>query len=81
MPEVTARRTLVKSAPELWSELSDPAILARHLGAFGDIRITRTQPESVVAWEGDHATGTVEIQPSGWGTKVALTATLAEGEA
>ena len=80
MPEVTASRTLVKSPPELWSELSDPAILARHLGEFGEIRITRTQPESVVAWEADHASGTVEIDASGWGTKVTLTAMLAELE-
>ncbi len=80
MPEVTARRTLVKSPPELWSELSDPVILARHLGEFGEIRITRTQPESGVAWEGDHVSGTVEIDASGWGTKVTLTATLPEAE-
>ena len=81
MPEVTAGRTLVKSPPELWSELSDPATLVRHLGAFGEIRVTRAEPESVVHWEGDHATGTVELRPSGWGTKVTLTAALREGEA
>jgi len=78
MPEVKTGRTLVKSPPELWSELSDPAVLARHLAEFGEIRITRTQPESVVAWEGDHASGTVEIHASGWGTKVTLTAVLRE---
>jgi uncharacterized protein YndB with AHSA1/START domain len=78
MPEVKAGRTLVKSPPELWSELSDPETLARHLGAFGEIRITRTQPESVVHWEGDRASGTVEIRASGWGTKVTLTAALRE---
>lgn len=78
MPEVTAGRTLVKSPPELWSELSDPGTLARHLGEFGEVRITRTEPESVVAWEGEHASGTVEIAVSGWGTRVTLTATLPE---
>jgi hypothetical protein len=48
--------------------------LARHIGEFGEIRITRLQPETTVAWEGEHASGTVEIEPSGWGTKVTLTA-------
>ena len=69
-----AKRTLVKSPPELWAELSDLTALARHLGEFGEIRITRTEPESVVEWEGDLASGSVRLEPSGWGTKVTLTA-------
>jgi hypothetical protein len=69
-----AKRTLVKSPPELWAELSDMAALARHLGEFGEIRITRTEPETVVEWEGDLASGSVRLEPSGWGTKVTLTA-------
>jgi hypothetical protein len=71
---VEAKRTLVKSPPELWAELSELSALARHLGEFGEIRITRTEPESVVEWEGDLASGAVHIEPSGWGTKVTLTA-------
>lgn len=74
MPEATVKRTLVKSPPELWAEISDADALARHLGEFGGIRITRTDPETTVAWEGDRARGTVEIEESGWGTKVTLTA-------
>jgi hypothetical protein len=69
-------RTLVKSAPELWTECSDAATLARHLGAFGAIRVTRLDPETTVAWEGDTARGTVRLEPSGWGTRVTLTAEL-----
>ena len=69
-----AKRTLVKSPPELWAELSDMTALARHLGEFGEIRITRTEPETVVEWEGDLASGSVRLEPSGWGTKVTLTA-------
>ena len=69
-----AKRTLVKSPPELWAELSDMAALARHLGEFGEIRITRTEPESVVEWEGELASGSVRLEPSGWGTTVTLTA-------
>jgi len=69
----------VKSPPELWAEVSDPGALAGHLEPFGEIRITRLEPESTVAWEGDRARGTVELEPAGWGTKVTLTARL-EGE-
>jgi hypothetical protein len=67
-----AHRTLVKSPPELWSELSDPAALARHLGELGEIRIVRTRPEESVEWEAHDTRGTVELTPSGWGTKVTL---------
>src|SRR3712207_8062279 len=73
-----AQRTLVKSPPELWAELSDPAALGRHLGEFGEIRITRLEPEDTVAWEGDRARGTVRLEPSGWGTRVTLTAERSE---
>ena len=69
------QRTLVKSPPELWAEISDPDALARHLGEFGEIRITRVHPEQKVEWEADDASGTVVIKPSGWGTKVKLTVT------
>src|SRR5215211_7633560 len=77
MPEPRAQRTLVKSPPELWAEVSDLEALARHLGEFGEIRITRLEPETTVAWEGDRARGTVELEPAGWGTKVTLTARIA----
>ena len=80
MTEHVASRTLVKSPPELWAECSDAASLARHLDQFGEIRITRLEPETAVAWEGEHARGTVRIEPSGWGTKVILTAVAEEGE-
>jgi outer membrane biosynthesis protein TonB len=79
MQDLTVKRTLVKSPPELWSELSEVERLARHLGAFGEIKITKLEHERSVAWEGDSASGTVSIEPSGWGTKVVLTASI-EGE-
>lgn len=72
--EHEASRTLVKSPPELWAECSDAGSLARHLGEFGEITITRLEPETTVAWEGEHVSGTVRIEPSGWGTRVTLTA-------
>ncbi len=70
-----AQRTLVKSPPELWAELSDPAGLARHLGELGEIRIVRSEPETIVEWAAENTTGTVSIKPSGWGTDVKLTVT------
>lgn len=81
------QRTLVKSPPELWAELSNPTALSRHLGKLGEIRIVRTEPERTVEWEaatddGTQSAGRVEIAPSGWGTKVTLSAnrTLATPE-
>lgn len=83
MTQHEASRTLVKSPPELWAECSDATSLARHLrDSFGEIRITRLEPETAVAWEGERASGTVRLEPAGWGTKVFLTATAVarEGE-
>jgi outer membrane biosynthesis protein TonB len=80
MPQVQAQRRIVKSHPELWTELSDAEALARHLGEFGEIRITRVEPETMVAWEGERATGSVEIESSGWGTKVILTVDVEDPE-
>jgi len=74
MAQLTASRTLVKSSPELWAECSDAASLARHLDAFGEIQITKLEPETAVAWEGEDVCGTVTLEPSGWGTRVVLTA-------
>jgi hypothetical protein len=76
------QRTLVKSPPELWAELSDPSALGRHLGELGEIRIVRTEPDRAVDWEaaaadGAQASGRVEIEPSGWGTRVTLSASRA----
>jgi hypothetical protein len=74
MPDLQASRRLVKSPPELWAEVSDAGSLARHLGEVGEIKITRLEPETTVAWEGERASGTVELAPAGWGTSVTLTA-------
>ncbi len=78
MEQSQAQRRLVKSPPELWAEVSSEDSLARRLSEFGEIRITRVEPETTVAWEGDRASGTVQLAPAGWGTKVVLTATLTD---
>jgi hypothetical protein len=78
MGELTAQRTLVKSVPELWAELSESALLERMLHEqFGEIRITRLAPESSIDWESELAAGSVELHPSGFGTRVRLTAQFA----
>jgi hypothetical protein len=69
------QRTLVKSPPELWSELSNPDALARHLSALGNIRITAVEPETKVEWAADGASGIVHLKQSGWGTRVTLSLT------
>jgi hypothetical protein len=74
MVSTEAQRTLVKSPPELWAELSDADSLARHLGELGEIRVVRSEPETKIEWEGEGISGTVELKASGWGTKVTLTA-------
>jgi hypothetical protein len=69
------QRTLVKSPPELWAELSNPEALARHLADLGEIRITAVEPETKVEWEAEGASGIVHLKQSGWGTKVTLSLT------
>ena len=81
MSEHQVQRRLVKSPPELWAEVSDPESLGRRLDALGEIEITRTEPETTVAWEGENVSGTVVLEASGWGTKVTIEATLDEVEA
>ena len=71
-----AKRTLVKSGPELWAEVSDPGALARHLAPFGSVRIVGTEPETRVAWEGEKAAGEVALAESGFGTRVSFTAAI-----
>ena len=82
MTELEVARTLVKSPPELWAELSDVAVLARLLDEqFGEIEITRTKPETSLDWTAADACGKVELATSGWGTKVRLTAQVGDSVA
>jgi len=79
MGAVETQRTLVKSVPEVWAELSEDGVLARMLrGRFGEIRLTHLTPESSIEWEGELATGLVELEPSVFGTRVRLSAMIAE---
>lgn len=71
MPAYEVSRTLVKSQPEVWAEIEKAERLAELLGDDA-IRITRSDPESTIEWEGSSASGTIEVAASGWGTKVSL---------
>jgi hypothetical protein len=79
MPELSVNRTLVKPPPEVWSEFSEVEQLANHLGEFGEISISRLEPEHhTVAWEGERASGTVTLEPFGDGTRVIIKAEVRE---
>jgi hypothetical protein len=81
MGVVESQRTLVKSVPELWAQLSEVELLRPMLGPFGEIAITRLVPEASIEWRSELAEGSVELQPSGFGTRVRLTAQLAAATA
>ena len=58
-----AKRTLVKSAPELWAEVSDPGVpgpAPRRLR--GDPASPAREQDALVAWEGEHGTGSVRAR-------------------
>jgi hypothetical protein len=74
MPSYEVSRTLVKSPPELWEELKGD----RLSDAIGAATVRPTQPERKLAWEADGARGTAILEPSGWGTRVTLTAEVEE---
>lgn len=76
MPSVEVSRTLVKSPPELWSDLQGECLPE----AVGGARLNVTEEERRIAWEGDLARGEAVLEPAGWGTKVTLTAEIAELE-
>jgi hypothetical protein len=67
MPKVELERTLVKSPPELWEELSAPDGLSRWLG---EVRVLAADPPHRLEWDNDVVAGVIELEASGWGTKV-----------
>ena len=72
MPTVEVSRTLVKSPPELWSELSGERLRE----AVGADKVSPSEDERLLAWEGASSRGTATLEPSGWGTKVILRAEI-----
>jgi hypothetical protein len=83
--ESKARRTLVKSAPELWELTDDLARMeawtAGLVGAPGPvpIEVTDREPERILAWRTTDPAGgdtriAVELAEKGFGTSVSITA-------
>ncbi len=82
--ESKAKRTLVKSAPELWELADDLARMETWMGGLVgerrpiEIEVTDRDPERVLAWrsarEGAFARIAIELAESGFGTSVRITA-------
>ena len=70
MRTVEVSRTLVKSPPELWSELSGDRLSE----AVGGASLRVTEEERRIEWESEGARGAAVLEPAGWGTKLTLTA-------
>jgi hypothetical protein len=67
VPTIELERTLVKSPPELWDELASQEWLARWLPG---VQIGALDPPSRIEWSADGARGVIELEASGWGTRI-----------
>jgi hypothetical protein len=76
MPTIEYERTLVKSPPELWDELSSGPGLARWLG---EVRVSAAEPPRRMEWDGRGSRGVIELEPSGWGTRIRAQAETGTG--
>lgn len=82
--ETKAKRTLVKSAPELWELADDLARMERWMGGIVgshapvEIEVTERVPERRLVWRSvapaDSATMGVSLAESGFGTAVEISA-------
>jgi hypothetical protein len=76
VPTYEISRTLVKSPPELWEELR-----GERLGeVVGATSVEASDDDHTLTWRAEGASGRAVIEPSGWGTKVTLTAEVEEQE-
>jgi hypothetical protein len=88
--ESKVKRTLVKSAPELWELASDMGRMeAWTAGLIGSeraipVEVTVSKVESMLAWRsadpGSYARIAIELSESGFGTAVEITAQHARSE-
>ena len=74
MRTLEVSRTLVKSPPELWTELQGDCLPS----ALGGGSVKTRKADRELEWETDGARGTAVIEASGWGTKVTFTAEVEE---
>jgi hypothetical protein len=73
MPTIELERRLVKSPPELWDELLSQTRLSRWLG---DVRVSAAESPHRLEWDARGASGVIELESSGWGTKVRVRAEM-----
>src|SRR5882724_1443725 len=81
--KITATRTLMKSAPELW-ELLDDELQLRHWSerlceADGAVEVTAREPGRLLIWRCDSVKVKVKLEEKGFGTKVAIAAKAQDG--
>jgi hypothetical protein len=72
MTTIQVSRTLVKSAPELWAQVTAEEFLSK----AGGTRITHSESERSLGWEADGSRGTCTLEPTSWGTRVTFTAEI-----
>jgi hypothetical protein len=86
-----ARRTLVKSAPELWEVADDIARMEAWMaGVVGEsesipVEVTKRDPERALAWQAGRSDGSqtrigLELAERGLGTRVSLVAHHSRGD-
>jgi len=83
--ETIAKRTLVKSAPELWELADDLDRMETWMGGLVGsgripVEVTDREPERILAWRAQngqaatHARIAIELAEKGFGTSVSITA-------
>jgi hypothetical protein len=75
---VEFERRFVKSAPEVWYHLRSRVSLDRWLG---EVRLRTIDPPHRLEWDSTGATGTIELEPTAWGTTVRVGADPQPGPA
>jgi hypothetical protein len=73
VPTVEIERRLVKSPLELWDELASETTLSRWLG---EVRMSAADPPHWLEWHVQGASGVIELESSGWGTKIRVLAEM-----
>ena len=73
VPNVEVERRLVKSPQELWDRLVSEVRLSRWLG---EVRVSAADPPHRLEWDVQGAKGVIELESSGWATRVRILAEM-----
>src|SRR5215213_5493676 len=68
-------RSLVKSPPELWDEIASEEVLGRWLT---DVHVSALDPPTRIEWSSEGVRGVIELEASGWGTRIRAQAVTAD---